>query len=303
MSATDIGCSCLGLGTVQFGLDYGVTNTSGQVSVDTARSIVKRAGDAGMRILDTAAYYGESEVVLGQISDGIDRFHIVTKTPPATGDVITDDHVKDFESTFEASRDRLRSDAVYGLLVHHGSDLLKPGGERLIRFLENQKANGKAAKIGISVYSGEEINQILERFTPDIVQLPLSLADQRLIETGLLQKLKDLGIEIHARSIFLQGVLLQDPDDLVAFFEPARERFQAIGEAIREQGFSRLEACLAFALGRTELQSVIVGVTSTEELDVILRAVEAVRGRNLDARSMALHEERYIVPSQWRLNS
>jgi aryl-alcohol dehydrogenase-like predicted oxidoreductase len=294
--------SRIGLGSVQFGLDYGISNKSGQVTANIAKPIIERAADAGIRVLDTAACYGESETVLGRIVGGAARFRIVTKTPSATGDVISVEHVKDFESAFKASRDRLRKERVYGLLVHHGSDLLKPGGERLIRFLECQKAEDRTAKIGVSVYSGQEIDQILSLFTPDIVQLPFNLADRRLVKSGHLAKLKNLGVEIHARSLFLQGLLLMEIDELPAQFQPIKKELSRFSDSARTGGLSALEACLYAGLSQPELDILVVGVTKISELEQIIEA--CTRTDQLtddpDLYYPDIQNSRFLDPSQWQ---
>ena len=142
---------------------------------------------------------------------------IVTKTavgpkPAVFGQEDTDT----IRAAFFTSLDRLRQDRVYGLLIHHGSDLLIPGGERLIELLSSLKRGGQVEKVGVSIYSGDELDGVLEKFVPDIVQLPLNIADQRLRNSGHLAKLDGLGVEIHVRSV-LQGVLLAAPDSLPAY--------------------------------------------------------------------------------------
>ena len=104
---------------------------------------------------------------------------------------------------------------VYGLLAHHADDLLVPGGRRVFEEMQRLLEEGLVRKIGVSVYSGQQIDSILELYTPDIVQLPLNLFDQRLLESGHLEKLKRRGVEIHARSVFLQGLLLIEPDQVL----------------------------------------------------------------------------------------
>ena len=290
----------LGLGTVQFGVDYGVGNRHALVAEATAADIIAGAAAQGIGILDTAAFYGNSEQVLGRIVKSSDPFRIVTKTAVVKGDAVDDGDLENFQQTFSRSLDTLKRKQVYGLLVHHAADFMKPGGDRLVKFLESQKHEGRTLKVGISVYTGLEIDAVLEKFTPDIVQLPINLLDQRLIESGHLKKLKDKGVEIHARSIFLQGVLLQEPNALPEYFTPMRTDLENIRTAIIEQKFTPLEACLGFAMQCAELDTILVGVMSLEDLQDIIQAIESIIGRHFEAEGFALDNEALVDPSQWR---
>jgi aryl-alcohol dehydrogenase-like predicted oxidoreductase len=291
----------LGLGTAQLGLDYGLTNTGGQVPEDEARDLVAGARAAGVGLLDTAAFYGDSEAVLGRHVATDAPFKIVTKTPSIPEDRVGPEQALHVKATFDRSLERLGRDRVYALLVHHGRDIGKPGGERLVEILAEIKARGSAERIGVSVYSELEIESVLERFTPDIVQLPVSLADQRLVNSGCLKMLKAMNVEIHARSVFLQGVLLHAPGELPEYFGAVRDRLKAIGQNLDAQGFGRLEACLAFVLGQPELDVVIVGATCRTELADIVEVADRAARRDLDASALALTDERVLNPSQWRV--
>lgn len=295
----------IGLGTVQFGLDYGVSNTTGQVTEKAASEILDLAAARGVGVLDTASLYGQSEATLGRILDPDPPFRIVTKSTAIADEIVGQRHVNELKQSFAESLHKLDQDRVYGYLVHHGTDILKPGGEKLIAGLEDLKASGQAEKIGVSVYTGQEIDGILERFTPDIVQLPISLADQRLVQTWHLSRLKEKGVEIHARSIFLQGLLLQTPGDLPPFFAPVLDDFEDIARRIGEQGIDKIEACLGFVLGCREIDHVIVGVTTRDELGVILDAAERLgkTGMDIAALGSGLSHKKYIDPSQWQLKS
>ncbi|MBL6932631.1 MAG: aldo/keto reductase [Rhodospirillales bacterium] len=290
----------LGLGTVQFGVDYGVGNRHALVAEATAADIITSAAEQAIGVLDTAAFYGNSEQVLGRIVKNSDPFRIVTKTAVVKGDEIDDGDLENFQQTFFRSLDTLKREQVYGLLVHHAADILKPGGDRLVKFLESQKYEGKTLKAGISVYTGLEIDAVLEKFTPDIVQLPINLLDQRLIESDHLKKLKDRGVEIHARSIFLQGVLLQEPTTLPDYFTPMRTDLENIRTAVIGQKFTPLEACLAFAMQCAELDTILVGVMSVEDLQEIIQATEGIIGRHFEADGLASNNAALVDPSHWR---
>jgi aryl-alcohol dehydrogenase-like predicted oxidoreductase len=204
----------LGLGTVQFGGDYGVSNPGGRTPPDEVARILALAEREDIGLLDTAALYGDSEAVLGGALRRGHKFRIVSKTLKFDAARISQADASALRAGFENSLRRLRQDRLYGLLVHAAADLLRPGGELLWAALNELKREGLVEKIGVSVYTGEDIEAILLRFRPDLVQLPLSVLDQRLIAGGQLARLKAQAVEIHARSIFLQGLLLMEDAEL-----------------------------------------------------------------------------------------
>ena len=193
----------LALGTVQFGLDYGVANTAGQVAPDEVASILALAQQMGIRTLDTAINYGQSESVLGQC--GVGQWQVVTKLPAlpeAVGDVA--DWV---QMHMRQSLARLGVARVHAVLLHRPQDLLGTQGRALLAELKDLQLQGLAAKIGISVYSPEELEVFFGLHRFDIVQAPFSILDQRLQTSGWVAKLHAMGVEVHTRSAFLQGLL------------------------------------------------------------------------------------------------
>ncbi len=199
----------LALGTVQFGLNYGMTASSDKVSLTEARRILDEAADIGMNTLDTAIAYGNSEAVLGQI--GVQEFNIVTKLSGLPDDLA---NVGDWVKTqIHASLERLGVDRVHAVLLHRPDQLTGPIGAELYKAMLGLKAEGLAVKIGVSIYAPDELDVYCEHFDIDIVQAPLNILDRRLIESGWAAKLRRRGIELHSRSAFLQGLLLLQAED------------------------------------------------------------------------------------------
>lgn len=291
----------LGLGTVQFGMDYGMSNPRGKAPLAEVDRILRLAADNGIQVLDTAALYGDSEVVLGELLPSSHDFRIVTKTPSFKTSTINAADVIHLRDTFYRSLENLRQRNVYGLLAHHVDDLLVPGGERIFEGMRRLLEEGLVRKIGVSVYSGQQIDGILERYTPDIVQLPLNLFDQRLSDSGHLEKLKRRGVEIHARSVFLQGLLLAEPDRIPAYFSPISDKLECYARFLETNKLSRLQATLAFAAKQRDVDVVLAGVTSAAELRDIFSALDAVSGLDLDMSVLKVADERMVNPSLWKL--
>lgn len=256
----------LALGTAAFGLDYGVTNTSGRVAESEVAAILRAAEELGIAVLDTAAAYGDAEEVLGTRLDGTEGFRVVTKLPPLRADRVGPDELAASSAAFDRSLQRLRTDSVYALLVHDADDLLAPGGGALWELMARLRESGRVTRIGASLYTPEQAFSLLDRFGPDVVQAPFSVLDRRLADAGALAALAGAGVEVHARSAFLQGVLLEPPASLPAHLAALAPAVAAVHERAREIGVSPLQAALGFVLGVEEVTAVVCGVLSERHL-------------------------------------
>jgi aryl-alcohol dehydrogenase-like predicted oxidoreductase len=281
----------LALGTVQFGLPYGIANATGQVGPDEAADILSRARQAGLDTLDTAVGYGQSEAVLGSI--GVASWKIVTKLP-ALADANTGDWVA---REVAGSLDRLKVDRLEAVMLHRCSDLLGPQGDTLYRALIGLKDQGLAAKIGYSVYSPRDIDSLFPSFPADIVQAPLNVFDQRLIKSGWLDRLAAAGVEVHARSAFLQGLLLMPAGQRPVKFLPWASQFENWDRWHAQDGKGALDAALAFVLDQPLVDRVVLGVDSLAQFEQILLASERAHG--FDHPDFASDDETLLTPSQW----
>lgn len=290
-------CSRLGLGTVQFGMDYGISNKFGRPDEGAIRAILETANDAGVGVLDTAPSYGDGEAVLGRTIPESANFRIISKTPPFSNDRITDADATMVHDSFKRSLDNLRQSKIYGLLIHHTATLFKPGGEAIVEALLALRSEGLVEKIGVSVYDGNEIDKTLAIFTPDLIQIPISIADQRLIFSGHLSRLKELGIEIHARSLFLQGLLLMKPHNLPSHFTPMKPKLEKMHASFAISGLSPLQGCLAFGRACSELDSLVVGVNRINELRDILSAMNGTT--EVDNTADLALDDNFINPALW----
>jgi aryl-alcohol dehydrogenase-like predicted oxidoreductase len=256
----------LALGTVQFGLKYGIANRDGQPSLQEVRNILASASAAGIDTLDTAYHYGESEAVLGKLNTLSDRFRIVTKTLQIQGDQVTDSTVAALDQAFTQSLARLRRTAVYAVLVHNADDLLIPGGERLYQWLCSVRERGASAKIGVSVYTPEQAARMLAHYDFDLIQAPFNLLDRRIAATGLLTQLKQRSVEVHVRSAFLQGLFFISPDALPLTLASARPFIQALQQRARDLNVSIGGLALAFLRQNPQIDRIVIGVDTAAQL-------------------------------------
>jgi aryl-alcohol dehydrogenase-like predicted oxidoreductase len=283
----------LALGTVQFGMTYGIANQQGQVSRLAAREMLDLAKEHDIDTLDTAIAYGDSEVCLGEICT--EYFKLITKLPaiPA-GCNNVDIWIKE---QIQASLDRLRVTKVYALLLHRPDQLLGSDGESIYHTLKNLKSIGVVNKIGISVYAPNELELITNKFNIDIVQVPFNLIDRRLNVSGWLNKLKDMGIEIHVRSVFLQGLLLMPKDTVPAKFSQWGSLWERWHSWLAINKLSAVQACLAYPLSFPEIDRVVVGVDSLKQLKQIIDA--ATSNVSLEFPNIQSFNENLINPANW----
>jgi aryl-alcohol dehydrogenase-like predicted oxidoreductase len=257
----------LSLGTAQIGLDYGISNTQGQVSRSEAASILRCAHANGITMLDTAVSYGDSESRLGEI--GVRQFDVISKLPHVPEDVDARAWITD---TVRGSLTRLKIGQLYGLLLHRSEQLRGRCGAEIQDALRALKQMGLVRKTGVSIYVPAELDGLDARGTLDVVQAPLNLFDDRLVSTGWLARLKAAGTEVHVRSIFLQGVLLFEPHNRPERFQRWAEHFAKYDAWMRAQERSRLEVCVAYAHSVPGVDRVVVGVESTAQLEEIIAA-------------------------------
>jgi aryl-alcohol dehydrogenase-like predicted oxidoreductase len=168
----------------------------------------------------------------------------------------------------------------------------------LIRELEKLVHDGLVEKIGVSVYTADQIDRALAKFNFQILQAPLNVFDQRLIESGHLSVLKQKNIEVHARSLFLQGLLLMEESEVGEMFPAIISHFHEYRAYLTRQGLTPLEGALAFARQVKEVDTVIVGVCSRDQLESILRAWNKVTAR-IDFRPFSLRNDKIVDPRFW----
>lgn len=257
----------LALGTVQFGLDYGVANQGGQVSLQEASDILALARKHQIDTLDTAIAYGTSENVLGEI--GTAQWRVVSKLPEMPENVAVDRWVQE---QVEGSLSRLRCEQLYAVMLHRPEQLSGPQGAELADALRALKAQGRVKKIGVSIYQPEELGPILQKLDLDIIQAPLNIIDRRLQSSGWLSKLKAADVEVHVRSAFLQGLLLMDKAQRPQKFERWDTLWETWDAWLAQHGLTPLQACLGFLNACEGVDRIVVGVDSRQQLTEILNA-------------------------------
>jgi aryl-alcohol dehydrogenase-like predicted oxidoreductase len=258
----------LSIGTVQFGLNYGVANNAGKVPFDEVQKILKEAKFNHIDTIDTAAAYGDSEDVLGK--SGVQNLQLITKLSEIPSDV--NDITTYIEDSFFNSLQRLKVKKVYGFLLHRPSQLSNKGGGEIYQTLLNLKEQGYIEKIGASIYQPEELDVIYKNYELDLIQSPFNIFDRRLIETDWLSRLNERGVEIHIRSVFLQGLLLMSSNQRPEKFKRWDNLWKKWDNWLKENNITPLEACIKYALAVPEISKVVIGVNSDSQLKEIIVA-------------------------------
>ena len=286
----------IALGTVQWGMNYGISNQSGQVPLPECEHILQQAKRYGIDTLDTAIAYGNSESCIGRLNRYTDDFKIITKIPSLKNNLSFD-----IRTMFEHSLKRLKRNKIYALMTHDANDLLSSEANQLINQLLDLKNTKQVEKIGVSVYSPQQLLKICEIFLPDIVQIPFNIFDQRFLQSGLLTQLTKNNIEIHARSLFLQGLLLMDQQKMPDFFSPLTKNFSLLAQVTNSNSCSKLDVCLAFAKRFTAIKRVVLGVCNRQQLLEILYSYQYPKLDGIDFAEFACNNEKLINPALWNV--
>ena len=291
--------SKLALGTVQFGMSYGVSNKHGQTTREQIIKILELAQKNDIRVLDTASSYGNSENILGGVLDDFDC-KIILKTPHFNDEVSIIKQLELLNKTFSRSLQFLGRDKAYGLLIHNCNDLFNYCGEKLFGEMERLRSSGLVKKIGVSVYTGEQIDLLLNNFDIDIIQLPINILDQRLINSGRLEKLKQHGVEVHARSVFLQGLLLMPIKSIPSYFLPIKKNLESFSNKADELSISKLELALGYVSGIKEIDKVVVGVNTVKQFKQIIDA-SITKVIFSEFNSLSVNDSKFVDPSCWKI--
>lgn len=255
------------LGGAQLGLPYGILNGGETLSREEVARILDTAVDRGIDSIDTAIAYGQSESVIGETSQN--RFNIISKLPPLPVDI---SNVSEWvHSQVQGSLSRLRCTSLDALLLHRPQDLIGTQGSELYAAIESLMAKRMIRRFGVSIYSPDDLEGIIGTFDIHVVQAPLNVFDRRIL--GVTNHLSALNIEVHVRSVFLQGVLIASPQDRPHSFQSWSEHFAIFDKWVRSTGMSAIACCMGFALQQPGVAKLVIGTTSAKSLDEIMNSI------------------------------
>lgn len=269
----------LGIGTVQFGMHYGVSNSAGKTPAEEVKQILQVAVENNIRFLDTASAYGDAEKVLGE--NDLALFNIVSKfISPSLG--------KSIEEQFSQTLERLHVNNIYGYLAHRPAEILNDPSQWItMKQLQNK---GLIKKIGFSLNSPDELEALLEKnYIPDLIQVPYNYLDNRF--EPLLISLKKQGCEIHSRSAFLQGLFFMKASSLPDFFNSAKPIIEQLQQIENLPG-----ALLRFVASKSFIDRVIVGVENCKQL---LQNIADIAASNNLPINFSQIPDHILMPANW----
>lgn len=278
--------SKIAIGTVQFGLDYGINNLEGVTPIHEVSKILDFCREKGIDTLDTAYAYGDSENILGKI--GVRDFNIISKFPNAN-----DISVRDY--AYESLK-RINIDCFMGYISHNAEILLK--NHNLWYDLLELKESGLVEKTGYSLYEPRELEGLLkENFIPDVIQIPYSIIDNRFSQ--YFSELNNYNVEIHTRSSFLQGLLFMNPNDLDSFFNPVKPLLSYFNE-LKVTTAERAGILLQYCLSNNYISKVVIGINSFNQL---AQNIESISNGHEITFDFDFHiPEEILLPYNWPKN-
>jgi len=277
------------LGSAQFGLDYGVNNGK-KVNRDCARLIHKALINNGSYLIDTAPSYGDSEKVISSIVEN--KAKIITKLLP-----LSNYSAKEIIDGIEESR-TLFNDQLYGLMVHNSSDLFDENFLSVIDYLNNVRS--KELKVGVSVYDPLDVFEASKIIKLDMLQLPINILDQRSDSDEFKAFINNNNIEIHARSIFLQGLLLMDkntPESLIAI----SPYIEAVKSEAALQDLTIYELCILYVFKQNWIDHVVIGLDNVQQTEILINTVSKLSDIQcqIEFKSLACYDINLINPAKW----
>ena len=286
--------SKIAIGTVQFGLNYGVANFEGKTSGAEVEKILRYAQLKGAEVLDTAIHYGDAESLLGAI--GVRDWKILSKLPSID---FKDFSCNSIDKAVYESLERLGVDHLYGLHLSKAADLLGPEGALIFNQLSKLKNEKVIQKIGVSFYSSDELNKVLSIYDLDVCQIPVNIFDRRFLDNDL-ELLKSRSIEIHARSIFLQGLLLISSEIRPTKFQQWNSIWTRWDKFLQNHGITALQACLSFIYSIEGINKIVIGLDSLNHL----KQIEACKLINIAEviNDLSCNDEFLLNPSLWSKN-
>lgn len=276
----------LALGTVQFGLQYGIGNNNGRTTESEVKNILNYAIANGIRTLDTAYLYGDSEQVLGNCTDK--PFHIISKFPEVHS-------AEELNHYFKESLSRLQVNNLYGYMAHRSDSVKKSD---VWEALQQLKSERRISKIGYSLYTTEELDDLLDhnRF-PDIIQVPFNILDRRFEKH--LTILHQQGVEVHTRSAFLQGLFFQDMNMLSDYFTPVFPFLAKLNEKYPDAN-AKAGTLLNYCVKQSYIDKVVIGVNTQAQLQT---NVESISEDGTDDLGLVPTIDPSILqPSNWPKN-
>ena len=281
------------LGTAQLDEKYGLKNNRKKILPKKMKDILKFAKSKKIFFLDTASSYKNSEKILSKVN--LNGFNIIGKIEKVR-------HYKNISKVIKkkiiSSKKKLGIKSFYGYLIHDEKDLYSKKGPEIYNSLLKFKKQGLIKKIGISIYNFKDLLKIINKFKLDIIQLPYNLLDRRLENKKLIKIFKKKKIEIHIRSIFLQGILLKEIHELPKKFKVFQKDLIKIDNFSKKNKISKLELCINFVFFKNYTNKIIIGIEEKKNIEDILKINLNYKLKKIP--NFKFNNPKLINPRSWR---
>jgi aryl-alcohol dehydrogenase-like predicted oxidoreductase len=282
------------LGTVQMGLNYGINNNIGKISIEESHKILSKAYLSGIGTLDTAELYGDAHQVIGQFhrNQPDSKFKIVTKVPHNIG-------FKSFENKVKKYLEDLEVKSLEVLMFHSFESFIS--NPEIILDLVDLKSRGFIEHIGVSVYTNDQLEYLLNEDEVSVVQLPFNLLDNYTIRGSLIKQLKVKGKIIHTRSAFLQGLFFKNTNNENTIVQKLNPQLKILKQIALKSNCSMEELALGYCLKQDSIDNVIIGVDSINHLDANLKASNYAIGEEIIQKinTIRVEDSDLLNPSLW----
>ena len=251
------------IGTAQFGMPYGIANKSGIPSLSNVKKIINKSLRNKVLYFDTAQSYEKSEIILGNAFKNIENkknIKVITKISPKTSFSSTNEIIN---SGLESIA-RLKIDFLYGFLAHRISQVKSKNFLKAMRQLKKEKL---IKKFGASVYYPSEALTILENLEIDILQIPVNILDKRWIESGVISLAKKKNVKLFFRSIFLQGLIFLNPEELSALnMSWTNSYLEEFRNLVLDYPYTAKELSFGILSNLTKNNVLIIGIDNINQL-------------------------------------
>ena len=281
------------LGTAQIGSSYGLNNET-IFNFPEKENIIHQAFKIGIRTIDTAIAYEKSEEVLGRI--GIKNWNIITKIPTFKNN--KSEMRVWVKQEIDSSMHRLRINKLEAVLFHNSDQVSEPDKKDIYLEVKKIQDEGLINKIGFSIYNIEQADFLIDNFDFQILQIPYNIFDRRFEDVAFLKKCKDKNIEIHVRSIFLQGLLLMNINKIPIKFKKWNILFQKWHSFLDENKINALDACLASVLYNYNFNKIIIGIDNINQLEEISLSIQNLKNFKIP-EYLSSNDLNLINPQNW----
>ena len=279
------------LGTANFGKKYGIRKLKSKKNYLILKTLLKN----NVNWLDTSGAYTNSEKIIGNSRL---NFNIISKNHFNFSHSLPKKKLqKKIKKIIEKSLTNLKRKKIYAFLIQKSGVLLSKNGEQIYEILKEYKKEKKILKIGVSTYNFKELRKIIKKFKIDIVQAPFNIVNDELTKSGTLNFLKRKKIEVHVRSIFLQGILLVKSKKLPKKLNFLKQHWILLEKFYKKNSLTPIETCLRFVLSFRKIDKIVFGVDEVNQLKQILKS--RINRVNLPFPKIELKNKDILSPIFW----